>query len=66
MDLASGYWQVMPINLWNVPMMFALLMEQVLADVVRSTCMVYLDDIMAFWEWLFKGVLQPESCIHEA
>ena len=41
-------WNVMPFGLCNAPATFARLMEQVLADVVWSQCLVYLDDIVAF------------------
>ena len=38
----------MPFGLCNVPATFARLMEQVLADIVWSQYLVYLDDIVAF------------------
>ena len=38
----------MPFGLCNAPATFCRLMKQVLADIVWSKCLVYLDDIMAF------------------
>ena len=41
-------WTVMPFGLCNAPGTFCRLMEMVLADIVWSQCLVYLDDILAF------------------
>ena len=41
-------WVVMPFGLCNAPATFCRLMELVLADIVWSQCLVYLDDILAF------------------
>jgi len=41
-------WTVMPFGLCNAPATFCRLMEMVLADIVWSQCLVYLDDILAF------------------
>jgi hypothetical protein len=41
-------WLVMPFGLCNAPATFCRLMELVLADIVWSRCLVYLDDIVAF------------------
>jgi hypothetical protein len=41
-------WTVMPLSLCNAPATFCRLMEMVLADIVWSQCLVYLDDILAF------------------
>ena len=41
-------WNVMPFGLCNAPATFCRLMEQVLADICWSRCLVYLDDIVAF------------------
>ena len=38
----------MPFGLCNTPATFTRMMEQVLADVIWSRCLVYLDDIVAF------------------
>ena len=38
----------MPFGLCNAPATFCRLMEQVLADIVWSKCLVYLDDIVAY------------------
>ena len=46
--LGQGLWQfrVMPFGLCNAPATFERLMERVLADVPRSRCVVYLDDLL--------------------
>jgi hypothetical protein len=41
-------WVVMPFGLCNAPATFMRLMEMILADIVWSRCLVYLDDIVAF------------------
>ncbi len=41
-------WTRMPFGLCNAPATFCRLMEMVLADIVWSQCLVYLDDILAF------------------
>jgi hypothetical protein len=41
-------WIVMPFGLCNAPATFMRLMEMILADIVWSRCLVYLDDIVAF------------------
>ena len=41
-------WNVMPFGLCNAPATFCRLMEQVLADIIWSKCLVYLDDIVAY------------------
>ena len=38
----------MPFGLCNAPATFCRLMEQVLADICWSKCLLYLDDIVAF------------------
>uniref|UniRef100_A0AAV2KGL3 ribonuclease H n=1 Tax=Knipowitschia caucasica TaxID=637954 RepID=A0AAV2KGL3_KNICA len=44
----QGLWQfrVMPFGLCNAPATFERLMERVLADIPRSHCVVYLDDLL--------------------
>ena len=42
------HWVVMPFGLCNAPATFCRLMETILADIVWSRCLVYLDDIVAF------------------
>lgn len=41
-----GHFPVMPFGLCNAPAIFERLMERVLADVPRSRCVVYLDDLL--------------------
>ena len=41
-------WTVMPFGLCNAPASFCRLIKMVLADIVWSQCLVYLDDILAF------------------
>ncbi len=68
----------MPFGLCNVPASCCRLMEMVLADIVWSQCLVYLDDIVAFgkdflipcwnlclvFEWLRRAnlKLKPKMC----
>lgn len=44
----SGLWQfrVMPFGLCNAPATFERLMEQILAGLPLSVCLIYLDDIL--------------------
>ena len=46
--IGRGLWQfrVMPFGLCNAPATFERLMERVLADIPRSHCIVYLDDLL--------------------
>jgi len=48
-------WTVMPFGLCNAPATFCRLMEMVLADIVWSKCLVYLDDILAFGQDFAKA-----------
>ena len=42
----QGQFRVMPFGLCNAPVTFERLMEQVLAGLPRSVCLIYLDDIL--------------------
>ena len=42
--------KVMPLGLCNAPAPFQRLMERILAGLTRSSCMVYLDDILTIWK----------------
>ncbi len=46
--IGQGLWQfrVMPFGLWNAPATFERLMEHVLKDIPRTSCVVYLDDLL--------------------
>ena len=46
--IGQGLWQfrVMPFGLCNAPATFERMMERVLADIPRSHCVVYLDDLL--------------------
>ncbi|MCK5923664.1 MAG: RNA-directed DNA polymerase, partial [Methylococcales bacterium] len=57
-------WNVMPFGLCNSPASFSRLMEQVLADVVWTRCLVYLDDIVAFGS-TFDIALLNLTCVLE-
>ena len=62
-------WNVMPFGLCNAPATFARLMEQVLADIVWSQCLVYLDDIIAFGTDFAKAYINLTAvfiCLREA
>ena len=55
-------WSVMPFGLSNALVMFKMcLMEQVLADIMWSRCLVYLDDIDAFGVTFHRALLNLRS-----
>lgn len=58
-SIGQGLWQfkVMPFGLCNTPATFERLMERILADIPRSRCVVYLDDLLAHAAD-FHGALQ--------
>ena len=44
----------MPIGLCSAPLTFQRLKETVLAELTRSCCLVYLDDVMQRWRKVVK------------
>ena len=54
-------WNVMPFGLCNAPATFSRLMEQVLADICWSKCLVYLDDIISFGVTFAETLMNLEA-----
>ncbi|KAF7654556.1 hypothetical protein LDENG_00068320 [Lucifuga dentata] len=65
--IGQGLWQfhVMPFGLCNAPATFERLMERVLAQIPKSHCLVYLDDLLVH-ATDFEGVLENLRQVFEA
>ena len=69
--IGQGLWQfrVMPFGLCNAPATFERLMERVLADVPRSRCVVYLDDLLVHannFDKALSNLLEVFTAIRQA
>ena len=64
-SIGRGLWQftVMPFGLCNAVATFQRVMERVLAGLLGSCCLVYVDDVIVFGETLETGVINLEKVL---